>query len=95
MTMQFRRCEASLMKPLPMPLLRLRHSHKEAKLKARHKMADLKEIILIIRESLGVSSVKDLGATGGGCISNSRKFQTENGNVFVKTYQQEKVSDSS
>eukprot|EP00112_Aurelia_sp_Birch-Aquarium-sp1_P017747 Seg4150.2 transcript_id=Seg4150.2/GoldUCD/mRNA.D3Y31 product=Ketosamine-3-kinase protein_id=Seg4150.2/GoldUCD/D3Y31 len=70
-----------------MPLSRLRHSHKEAKLKARHKMADLKEII---RESLGVSSVKDLGATGGGCISNSRKFQTENGNVFVKTYEQEK-----
>ena len=58
-------------------------------MKARHNnMADLKEII---RESLGVSSVKDLGATGGGCISNSRKFQTENGNIFVKIYEQEKV----
>ena len=52
-------------------------------------MADLKEII---RESLGVKSVTDLGATGGGCISNSRRFQTENGNVFVKTYEQEKVT---
>eukprot|EP00794_Sanderia_malayensis_P014106 gene14106-15580_t len=49
-------------------------------------MSDLQSFV---EESLGVE-LKDLGAVGGGCISNSRTYSTDTGKLFVKTYELEK-----
>ena len=51
-------------------------------------MASLKEILL---DKLDLKSAQELGSPGGGCISNSRRFATDIGDLFVKTYEKEKV----
>ncbi len=51
-------------------------------------MADLTDFV---KKSLGLEWIEDLGGVGGGCISDSRSYQTQNGKLFVKTHEQEKV----
>ena len=51
-------------------------------------MASLRELIV---DKLELKFAKDLGPPAGGCISNSRKFATDIGDLFVKTYEKEKV----
>ena len=51
-------------------------------------MASLQQLIM---EKLDLKTARDLGASGGGCISNSRRFATDIGDLFVKTYEKEKV----
>ena len=51
-------------------------------------MASLQDLII---DKLELKFAKDLGASVGGCISNSRKFSTDIGDLFVKTYKKEKV----
>lgn len=53
------------------------------------KMAPLKAFL---KEKLALKTIEDLGSSGGGCISNSRHYSTDIGSLFVKTYDQEKVS---
>eukprot|EP00795_Rhopilema_esculentum_P015163 gene15163-6355_t len=50
-------------------------------------MAELKAFL---QENLSLNFVKDLGSRGGGCISSSRHFSTDIGDIFVKTYELEK-----
>ena len=52
------------------------------------KMASLHAFL---KENLNLRTIEDQGSSGGGCISNSRHFSTDIGNLFVKTYIQEKV----
>ncbi len=51
-------------------------------------MADLTGLI---QQSLDLKCIEDLGEVEGGWICNSKRYQTENGKLFVKTYEQDKV----
>ena len=53
------------------------------------KMASLQAFL---QENLNLKTIKDLGSSGGGCISNSRRFSSDIGDLFVKTYQKGEVS---
>lgn len=50
-------------------------------------MAELENLL---KNSLSFKTVDDVGSSGGGCICNSRIFQTEDGKIFVKTYEHDK-----
>ena len=51
-------------------------------------MASLEGVLI---DKLNLKSAKELGSSGGGCISNARRFATDIGDLFVKTYEKEKV----
>lgn len=44
-----------------------------------------------LKKALGLSVLKPKGSAGGGCISDGKIFDTENGPIFVKVNDGEKV----
>lgn len=45
-----------------------------------------------LKSALGLSVLKSKGSKGGGCISESKVFDTENGPIFVKVNDGDKVT---